>query len=467
MRKEAHIRKNVTKLALVAAVLLTSAFGVSPKAHAQSPCNILSIIKFGSLTYCTNKMVEEIVAIPRTILDAFTASILNVPYTVLFNASPDQIGTCGAYWIGQRLGAAQLADLQAQGALIDAAVIAQATSEEPTIGCDFNNSVFGSRVAGSLMGVTKMAYEGISREQLPVSLAAYYKHNLQKIPVIGDTAYAQSYNAWGMELALSLWEKSRNIAYAMMSAIMLVIGILIITRKRINPQTVVTVQTALPRIVISLLLITFSYPIGAVFASMVIPLTVLVVRIFFGAVLQQIGSLADMNTLVMIITLLVATFGSQGIIALATGMLLGAMTLIAMLVVIVKILLINLKILLAIILAPIQFAVAAIPGQEQVLQDWFKKMIARVLAIPAMFFMIGLAWYILVTPFLDPNLFSNMVLGGETSILETGFSFLRSVQSRMITLTLLPLMTIFTMFTALKADKAIENFIVGVEKKKR
>lgn len=320
------------------------------------------------------------------------------------------------------------------------------------------------------MGVTKYAYDSLSKEKLPVSLAYYYKHNLQKIPVIGNTAYAQvSYNTWGLELALTLWEKTRNIAYAMMSVIMLVIGILIITRKRINPQTVVTVQTAMPRVVISLLLITFSYPIGAIFASMVIPLSVIVMRLFFGTILDTIGSLADMNTLVMVMTLYITTFGGQGMIALLTGALLGALTIIAMFVVLVKVILINLKILLAIILAPLQFAMSAIPGQEHMIQDWFKQMIARVLAIPAMFFLIGLAWYILVAPFLNvDNLFTLIVPPSDTvNIAEVGISFFRAASSRVMTLVLLPLMTIFTMFTALKADKAVEGFIIGDKKKKK
>ena len=133
----------------------------------------------------------------------------------------------------------------------------------------------------------------------------------------------------------------------------------------------------------------------------------------------------------------------------------------------VKVILINLKIMLAIILAPIQFAVSAIPGQENLIQDWFKKMIARVLAIPAMFFLVGLAWYMLIAPFLDvDNLFS-MLITSNASIAEVGLSFLRAASSRMITLLLLPLMTIFTMFTALKADKAVENFIIGSEKKRK
>lgn len=58
---------------------------------------------------------------------------------------------------------------------------------------------------------------------------------------------------------LRLWRVSRNIAYIAIIIIFVVVGVMVMFRNRINPQTVVTIQTALPGLVISLVLITFSY----------------------------------------------------------------------------------------------------------------------------------------------------------------------------------------------------------------
>lgn len=58
---------------------------------------------------------------------------------------------------------------------------------------------------------------------------------------------------------LTLWQVSRNIAYIVMIIIFVVIGVMVMLRNRINPQTVVSVQAALPGLVIGLVLITFSY----------------------------------------------------------------------------------------------------------------------------------------------------------------------------------------------------------------
>lgn len=57
----------------------------------------------------------------------------------------------------------------------------------------------------------------------------------------------------------TLWQVSRNIAYIIMIVIFVVIGMMIIFRQKINPQTVITAQAALPGLVIGLILITFSY----------------------------------------------------------------------------------------------------------------------------------------------------------------------------------------------------------------
>lgn len=58
---------------------------------------------------------------------------------------------------------------------------------------------------------------------------------------------------------IKLWQVSRNISYVIMIVIFVVIGIMVMFRQRINPQTVITAQAAIPGLVIGLILITFSY----------------------------------------------------------------------------------------------------------------------------------------------------------------------------------------------------------------
>lgn len=65
-----------------------------------------------------------------------------------------------------------------------------------------------------------------------------------------------------------LWQVSRNISYVAMIIIFLVIGIMVMFRNKINPQTVITAQAALPGLIIGLILITFSYFLAGLISDM-------------------------------------------------------------------------------------------------------------------------------------------------------------------------------------------------------
>ncbi|MDZ7586560.1 MAG: hypothetical protein U0946_02290 [Patescibacteria group bacterium] len=60
---------------------------------------------------------------------------------------------------------------------------------------------------------------------------------------------------------LALWTVSRNVVYLLFIVIFVAIGFMIMFRSKLNPQTVVNIQLALPNIVVSLILVTFSFAI--------------------------------------------------------------------------------------------------------------------------------------------------------------------------------------------------------------
>lgn len=61
----------------------------------------------------------------------------------------------------------------------------------------------------------------------------------------------------------ALWKVSRNIAYLAMIIVFIVVGLMVMFRQKLNPQTVVSIQMALPGLVIGLVLITFSFFIAS------------------------------------------------------------------------------------------------------------------------------------------------------------------------------------------------------------
>lgn len=67
---------------------------------------------------------------------------------------------------------------------------------------------------------------------------------------------------------LNLWGVSRNIAYVFMIIIFVIIGLMVMFRQRINPQTVITAQAALPGLVIGLIMITFSFFLAGLISDM-------------------------------------------------------------------------------------------------------------------------------------------------------------------------------------------------------
>jgi hypothetical protein len=76
-----------------------------------------------------------------------------------------------------------------------------------------------------------------------------------------SSAYAQGTGYGAMSSFLPFWKVFRNLAYSLYIIMFVVVGIMIMLRTKINAQTIITIQTALPNLLITLLLITFSYAI--------------------------------------------------------------------------------------------------------------------------------------------------------------------------------------------------------------
>ncbi len=74
-------------------------------------------------------------------------------------------------------------------------------------------------------------------------------------------AYAQGTGYSAMTSFLPFWKVFRNLAYSLYIIMFVVVGVMIMLRTKVNAQTIITIQSALPNLLITLLLITFSYAI--------------------------------------------------------------------------------------------------------------------------------------------------------------------------------------------------------------
>lgn len=114
----------------------------------------------------------------------------------------------------------------------------------------------------------------------PADLALWIQDTGQTLGFLPKQAYAQGVGFSGLAPLLPIWKVFRNIAYLLLAVIMIVIGFMVMMRKKIDPKTVVTVQNALPRIVITLLLITFSYAIVGIMIDLMYVVILAAVALF-------------------------------------------------------------------------------------------------------------------------------------------------------------------------------------------
>lgn len=113
---------------------------------------------------------------------------------------------------------------------------------------------------GGAIGVTGSLIAGTFLIPVHFSDYATYAVNNFGFP---KKSYAQNTGIGytGLQPVLGLFTTFRNIAYLLMVFIFVIIGVAIMLRLRIDPRTVMTIQNQIPKLVIGLVMITFSYAI--------------------------------------------------------------------------------------------------------------------------------------------------------------------------------------------------------------
>lgn len=125
----------------------------------------------------------------------------------------------------------------------------------------------------------------------PASTQAFVMDLGQTLGFIPRHAYAQGIGFSGLSPLLPIWKAFRNIAYALLAVILIVVGFMVMLRKKIDPKTVVTVQNAIPRIVVALLLVTFSYAI----VGLMIDLMYFVIVLGTSLIVPAVGGSLDIS----------------------------------------------------------------------------------------------------------------------------------------------------------------------------
>jgi len=160
------------------------------------------------------------------------------------------------------------------------------------LGVDIKTKKIGYVQGGG--GALGVMSQGIAILYTPALHTGDYIRYLGQSFGIAKPAHAQGVGFDALSPIIPLWTTFRNVSYLFFILIFIVIGVGIMLRSRIDPRTVMTIQNQIPKIIISLILITFSFAI----AGFLIDLMYITIYIVYG-LLATSGNVSSLSPAVV------------------------------------------------------------------------------------------------------------------------------------------------------------------------
>lgn len=103
----------------------------------------------------------------------------------------------------------------------------------------------------------------------PASGVNYVAQKLDRLEIV-ESANAQEGYGFSSSLApiQKLWLAARNAAYALTTLAMVILALMVTLQRRVSPQVAITAQSAIPRVAVALVFITFSYAIAGLIVDL-------------------------------------------------------------------------------------------------------------------------------------------------------------------------------------------------------
>lgn len=275
-----------------------------------------------------------------------------------------------------------------------------------------NSSISNTNGGGSI-------WKDIFLSDRPLSGISYVRDIARKLTLVPEAKAADTYGFSRLAPIQPLWKLTRNIAYFFFVIIILIAAFMIMFKVKMSPQAVVTIQSALPKIVVTLILVTFSYAIAGFMVDLIYVVMGLFSQ-FFTPIVTNYGSvtatykflngwLGDgffsilvysaiylIFSVVFALIVAIVSILNLNFASLIFGVILLIFFLINAIILIVYIFvgLFNLfKALagfyVAVIFGPIQLALGALPSSHGTFGKWLKSIIGKLLVFPAQ----GILWY--------------------------------------------------------------------------
>ncbi len=133
-------------------------------------------------------------------------------------------------------------------------------------------------MVGNLIGMTVQKPLGTSDYVAYVSQNFITHHNAYAAtPAESGTGYQ------GLTPLVNIWAAFRNVVYLLFVLVFIVIGFAVMFRVQIDPRTVMTLENQLPKIIIGLILVTFSFAIAGLAVDAMWVLTYAIINLISSA----------------------------------------------------------------------------------------------------------------------------------------------------------------------------------------
>jgi hypothetical protein len=227
-----------------------------------------------------------------------------------------------------------------------------------------------------------------------------------------QSVYASGYDDLMVTNIDSLWSVTRNIAYIGFVVVMIVVGFMIMFRNKVGGQTIVTVGNAIPKVVVGLVLVTFSFAI----AGIILDISGILMRVISG-ILQSDVAIHNIWKLLTGTALGAAPavglgagagLGIGAIVGLIVHAIVPGMAIVSVFVALIVLIIVlfgaiklwfslvktYFSLLVNVIIAPLAIMAGSIPGNEAMTLNTFKSMLRNSLVFPLAFAIVNLPYYL-------------------------------------------------------------------------
>ena len=267
------------------------------------------------------------------------------------------------------------------------------------------------------MGLLEKTNEGVIAMMNRQPTVNVFAHLAEEwVPGYSDSSsvYANGYQDLMNSGINQIWTITRNVAYACYVVIMIVIGFMIMFRNKIGGQMMVTLGNSLPKIIISLILVTFSFAIIGIIIDVAGVARNIIAAIYYPEAAipknagidvtnnpiafaldfknQDVGIEEGMNIMQIAMRVIKNTFSIEGIIKNILSPIIMFFVFFGAVKLWIMLLKSYLGILVNVVLSPLSILFGALPGNEASMINTFKSALRNALAFPLAYAIVNLPY---------------------------------------------------------------------------